>query len=189
MSARSGGSHVSPQLLSRPRRAIPVTLLGIVLVAVGVIAAVLGGMRLAGNLPSWASFLAGAPRSAAWNSPWGWIGFAVVAALALICLFAAILPGGVGGVRLRPGAGASGAGGREIVMTDADLEGLVERSLLARDGISRATAQREGTRLTVTASTTVADPGKLRETIDRELAAKVDSLGLETPLTVKLRLR
>lgn len=189
MSSGSGDSYVSPRLLNRPRRTVPVALLGLLLVAVGVVAAVLGGMRLAGNLPSWASFLAGAPRSAAWNSQWGWVGFAVAAALALICLFAAILPGRVSGVRFRPGGEASGAGGREIVMVDADLEGLVGRSLSARDGISRARARHEGSRLTVTASTTVADPGKVRETIEGELAARVDSLGLEHPLTVKLRLK
>ena len=64
MSGRTRVAHVSPQLLNRPRRTVPVVLLGVVLVAVGATAAVLGGMRLAGRLPSWAFSLAGALRSA-----------------------------------------------------------------------------------------------------------------------------
>ncbi|MDQ5848839.1 MAG: hypothetical protein M3544_07705, partial [Pseudomonadota bacterium] len=108
-------------LRHRPSRAVPALILGTLLLAAGVALVWAALARLATG--SWPVFLAG-PRDwltgLTWNDPGVWAVGAAAAAVGLVLLAAALVPGRFNALRLRaPGdeGQVAVAGTQEIVMT------------------------------------------------------------------------
>lgn len=190
------GRHVAPTLLRRPARIVPVAVLGVLAVGLGLAALVAGIQRVQhGVLPGWlAGPLHRVSRGSAltwffWDARWAWVGFGLLAVVAVVCLAGCVLPGGANGVRLSPGEAGPAGGSREIFMADADLEGLLERWIRGHDGVRGVRVRRRGRRLVASVRTTVASPDLLREALARGCEDLVESLGLARPMGVRLRLR
>lgn len=111
----------------------------------------------------------------------------VIGVVALLFLIWAFKPGRTSGVFLQPSEGAPD--NREIVMDNSDLTGWLSRWLDEEDGVASSVVKRRGKTLKVHAETDVKDPEVMREQLTTRIAARVDSLGLEQPLKVEVRLR
>lgn len=181
-------SHVSPSLLSRPSRTVPVTILAVLMVIVGVLAAVAGGYRLStGALPSWARWARGWMTTPSWTSTPVLVTVIVIAVLTLLCLLWAIVPGRRSGVE--PTGPVEAGTSREIVMDNSELTGWVRRWLEQEDGVKSASVKTRGRKLTVSVETDVSDPEALRERITSQIVSRLDSLELKRPLDVRVRFR
>lgn len=184
----SAPRRMSPGLVRRPARTVPVALLGVVFLGVGGVALVLGVERLiGGSTPHWARAVRGVHRLAPWSSR-----FALVLAITLViigalCLAAALVPGRTGALRLRPTDGATTS--REVAIPDRELEGWVSRWLLGEDGVSSARARVRGRVLLVDVDTPVEPSQDLADRLTAGAGRRVDDLGLARPLTVKVRFR
>ena len=69
------------------------------------------------------------------------------------------------------------------------VTGWLSRWLDEEDGVASSVVKRRGKTLKVHAETDVKDPEVMREQLTTRIAARVDSLGLEQPLKVEVRLR
>lgn len=186
MSKRGSGHH-APDLVRRPGRIVPVVVVATILLLAGIAAVLIGATRLAtGTLPSWASFLSGQYRSAAWDSVWGWVGFGIACLVALLCLIPIFTRGDRSGLRLEPGQGLR-HGDREVVIDNSDLAGWIERWLDAEDGVQSVHVRREGRRLVARVSGTVSDPQVLHSRLDEQANQRVKALGPADPMTVKVK--
>lgn len=188
--------HMAPRLVSRPARVLPVTILGVLGVALGIAALAAGVQRLqSGRLPEWVGaplhrLLGGSALDGpGWSARTSWVGFAVLAVIAVVCLVGCLRPGRANGVELRPAERRAAGGDREVVMDNADVEGLVERWVRAHDGVRSVRVRRRGRGLVVRVRTSVADSELLRESISSGAGELVDSLSPAGPLVVRLRLR
>ena len=111
----------------------------------------------------------------------------VIGVVALLFLIWAFNPGRTSGVFLQPSEGAPD--NREIVMDNSDLTGWLSRWLDEEDGVASSRVKRRGNTVKVDVETDVKDPEVMREQLTKRIAARVDSLGLEQPPKVKVRLR
>ena len=107
--------------------------------------------------------------------------------IALLLVIWAFKPGRTSGVFLKPAEGAPDD--REIVMDNSDLAGWLSRWLDEEDGVASSSVRRRGNALKIDVETDVNDPEVMREQLTRRIADRVDSLGLEQSLNVKVRLR
>lgn len=188
--------HMAPRLVTRPARVVPVTILGVLGVALGAAAVAAGVQRLeTGRLPGWIGgpvhrLLGGSALTGpGWSSRTAWVGFAALVVIAAVCLVVCLVPGRANGVELRVAGERVAGGDRETVMDNADIEGLVERWIRGHDGVRSVRVRRRGRRIVVRVRTSVADAELLRESITTGATGLVDSLGPQTPLAVRLRLR
>lgn len=180
--------YVSPPLIRRPSRTLPVTILAVVLLAAWVVAIIAAIQRLQhGSLPQWVAWGRGHMTTASWLNDTALTVAIVIGVVALLFLIWAFKPGRTSGVFLQPSEGAPD--NREIVMDNSDLTGWLSRWLDEEDGVASSVVKRRGKTLKVHAETDVKDPEVMREQLTTRIAARVDSLGLEQPLKVEVRLR
>lgn len=180
--------YVSPPLIRRPSRTLPVTILAVVLLAAGVVAIIAAIQRLQhGSLPQWVAWGRGHMTTASWLNDTALTVAIVIGVVALLFLIWAFKPGRTSGVFLQPSEGAPD--NREIVMDNSDLTGWLSRWLDEEDGVASSVVKRRGKTLKVHAETDVKDSEVMREQLTTRIAARVDSLGLEQPLKVEVRLR
>ena len=180
--------YVSPPLIRRPSRTLPVTILAVVLLAAGVVAIIAAIQRLQhGSLPQWVAWGRGHMTTASWLNDTALTVAIVIGVVALLFLIWAFKPGRTSGVFLQPSEGAPD--NREIVMDNSDLTGWLSRWLDEEDGVASSVVKRRGKTLKVHAEADVKDPEVMREQLTTRIAARVDSLGLEQPLKVEVRLR
>ena len=180
--------YVSPPLIRRPSRTTPVVILAILLVAAGVVASIAAIQRLQhGSLPQWLAWGRGHMTTASWQNGTALTVAIVVGVAALLLLIWAFKPGRSSGVFLKPSDGAPDD--REIVMDNSDLTGWLSRWLDEEDGVASSGVKRRGNTVKVDVETDVKDPEVMREQLTKRIAARVDSLGLEQPPKVKVRLR
>ncbi|MDO4412859.1 DUF6286 domain-containing protein [Cutibacterium sp.] len=180
--------YMSPPLVRRPSRTIPVTILGVLLVAGGVVAIIAAIHRLQhGALPQWLAWARGYLTTGSWLSDIALTIAIVVGVIALLLVMCAFKPGRTSGVFLKPAEGAPDD--REIVMDNSDLTGWLSRWLDDEDGVSSSSVRRRGNTLKIEVKTDVNDPEVLREQLTTRIGDRVDSLGLEHSPNVKVRLR
>ena len=162
--------YMSPPLVRRPSRTTPVTILGLLLVAAGVVAIIAAIHRLQhGSLPQWLGWGRGHMTTASWLNDTALTVAIVIGVIAL------------------PAEGAPDD--REIVMDNSDLTGWLSRWLDEEDGVASSSVKRRGNALKIDVKTDVNDPEVMREQLTRRIADRVDSLGLEQSPNVKVRLR
>ncbi|MSS45071.1 hypothetical protein FYJ43_03180 [Cutibacterium sp. WCA-380-WT-3A] len=180
--------YMSPPLVRRPSRTIPMTILAVVFVAAGVMAVIAAIQRLQhGSLPQWMAWARGRMATVTWLSDTALTVAIVIGVIALLLLIWAFTPGRTSGVFLKPGADAPD--NREIVMDNSDLTGWLSRWLNDEDGVASSGVKRRGNTLKVTVETDVKDPEVMREQLTARIADRVDSLGLERSAKVEVRLR
>ncbi|QQY14057.1 hypothetical protein JMX53_06645 [Cutibacterium avidum] len=180
--------YMSPPLIRRPSRTTPVTILGVLLVAAGVVAIIAAIHRLQhGSLPQWLGWGRGHMTTASWLNDTALTVAIVIGVIALLLVIWAFKPGRTSGVFLKPAEGAPDD--REIVMDNSDLTGWLSRWLDEEDGVASSSVKRRGRTLKINVKTDVNDPEVVREQLTRRIADRVDSLGLEQSPKVKVRLR
>lgn len=180
--------YMSPPLIRRPSRTVPVTILAVLLVAAGVVAIIAAIQRLQhGSLPGWLAWGRGHMTTVTWLNSTALTVAIVIGVIALLLLIWALKPGRTSGVLLEPGEGAPD--NREVVMDNSDLTGWLSRWLDEEDGVASSAVKRRVNTLRVDVETTVKDPEVMREQLMTRIADRVDSLGLKQPPKVKVRLR
>ena len=176
--------YMSPPLVRRPSRTTPVTILGVLLVAAGVVAIIAAIHRLQhGSLPQWLGWGRGHMTTASWLNDTALTVAIVIGVIALMLVIWAFKPGRTSGVFLKPAEGAPDD--REIVMDNSDLTGWLSRWLDEEDGVASSSVKRRGNALKIDVETDVNDPEVMREQLTRRIADRVDSLGLEQSPNVK----
>ncbi|WCC80286.1 DUF6286 domain-containing protein [Cutibacterium equinum] len=180
--------YMSPPLVRRPSRTAPVTILGVLLVAGGVVAIIAAIYRLQnGSLPQWLAWGRGHMTTASWLSNIALTVAIVIGVIALLLVIWAFKPGRTSGVFLKPAEGAPD--NREIVMDNSDLTGWVSRWINEEDGVASSSVKRRGNTLKINVKTDVNDPEVMRDQLTRRVADRVESLGLEQSPNLKVRLR
>lgn len=174
-------------MIRRPRRVLPATLAALVLLAAGVVVAVSCIQVVLGRVP-WLPFGSAAAAAAdlAWNAPAVLAGAAVVAALGIVVLLGALVPG-TPTVMPLAGAHAGPAAG----VTRSSLVRALTAAAAGVDGVGSAAVRVRARTVTTTVRTPLRDPGTL---VDEVRAATVERLAdvalLRSPrIRVRVRTR
>ncbi|MGK2309775.1 DUF6286 domain-containing protein [Cutibacterium sp. V947] len=180
--------YMSPPLVRRPSRTIPVTILGVLLMVAGVVSIIAAVHRLQhGSLPQWLDWGRGHMTTASWLNDTALTVAIVIGVIALVLVIWAFTPGRTSGVFLKAAEGAPD--NREIVMDNSDLTGWLSRWLDGEDGVATSSVKRRGNTLVIDVETDVNEPEVIREQLTRRIADRVNSLDLEQSPSVKVRLR
>ena len=174
----------STRLRHRPSRAIPALIAGILLLAAGAALVWLSVTRLVNG--SWPPVLQGPSdwlAALAWNDPAvRQIGIAAVAA-GVILLLCAIIPGGFSALTLDDSGTGAGVEAppvqeQETVMTRRAVAHLAKARCLQIDGVGSASATATTRRVHVTVTTSLHEPGDLRQRITDAVRARLEESGL-----------
>ncbi|MBG0738265.1 hypothetical protein IV500_02310 [Paeniglutamicibacter antarcticus] len=181
MSRRDGRST---RLQHRPSRAVPALIVGILLLAAGVVLVWLTIARLVNGI--WPTVLQG-PRdwltSLVWNSPGVWgIGIAAVV-VGVILLLCAIIPGGFNALTVNdagsnPGGKAAPAQEQETVMTRRAVARLAKAQCSQIDGVGSASATATTKRVHLSVQTPLHDTGDLRNRVTDSVRKSLKTAGL-----------
>jgi hypothetical protein len=182
----SRGRARSTRLRRRPSRTIPALVVGILLLATGTASVWLAVSRLAQG--TWSTLLQG-PRdwlaSLRWDSPSLWGIGAAAAAVGLVLLLCAIIPGGFTALSVRgPGDAAPGDGGpppleRETVMTRRAVAHLARAQCEQVDGVASASATATATRVHLRVRTSLRDTADLRGQVTDRVRRRLEETGLD----------
>jgi hypothetical protein len=185
----------STHLRHRPSRAIPALIVGLLLLAAGVVLVWLAVTRLVDG--TWPALLQG-PRdwlaALTWNGSATWqIGTAAVVA-GLILLLCALIPGGYNAIAIDDsgvGEEAPPAQEQETVMTRRAVAHLAKARCEQIDGVRTASATATTRRVHVNVTTFLHEPGDLRTRITDAVRARLEEAGLspvpEVTATVRSR--
>lgn len=174
----------STRLRHRPNRAVPALIVGILLLAAGVVLAWLAITRLIGG--TWPALLEG-PRdwlaALTWNDPAVWlIGTAAVLA-GVTLLLCALIPGGFNAVAIDNSGASAGAEAppvqdRETVMTRRAIAHLAKARCLQIDGVGSVSATATTGRVHLNVTTFLHEPGDLRSRITDAVRTRLEETGL-----------
>lgn len=174
----------STRLRHRPSRAIPALIAGIVLLAAGAALVWLSVTRLVTG--SWPTVLQGPSdwlAALAWNDPAvGQIGIAAVIA-GVILLLCAIIPGGFSALTIDDSGTGAGVEAppvqeQETVMTRRAVAHLAKARCVQIDGVGSASATATTRRVHVNVTTSLHEPGDLRQRITDAVRARLEEAGL-----------
>ncbi len=172
----------STSLRRRPSRTVPALIVGILLLATGVVLVWLTIARLMDG--RWSTVLQG-PRDwltgLTWNSPGVWgigVGAVVVGLILLLC---AIVPGGFSALPVRSSDGSDHAPvqEQETVMTRRAVAHLARARCGGIDGVSSATATATGKRVHLNIRTSLRDTGDLRTRVTDAVRERLETAGLD----------
>lgn len=174
----------STRLRHRPNRAVPALIVGILLLAAGVVLAWLAITRLIGG--TWPALLED-PRdwlvALTWNDPAVWlIGTAAVLA-GVTLLLCALIPGGFNAVAIDNSGASAGAEAppvqdRETVMTRRAIAHLAKARCLQIDGVGSVSATATTGRVHLNVTTFLHEPGDLRSRITDAVRTRLEETGL-----------
>jgi hypothetical protein len=158
----------------RPRRVIPAVVASAALMAIGLIAAleiISGLLGVPARLIPYPRVLAWA-QSTRWNETAVIVGAAVIAALGLLLLLIALVPG-------RPRYVPLHTGDPELVMgmRRRSFARALEHAATSVQGVKDAKARVRGDRVRVTATTTMHDSARLEDAAHQAVAGTINSLG------------
>ncbi|MDJ0358529.1 DUF6286 domain-containing protein [Paenarthrobacter sp. PH39-S1] len=174
----------STRLRHRPSRAVPALIVGILLLAAGVLLVWLTVARLVNG--TWPNVLQG-PRdwltSLAWNGSGAWwIGIAAVV-IGVILLLCAIVPGGFSALMLNDAGGsreekAGRVQEQEIVMTRRAVAHLAKAQCRQIDGVGSASATATTKHVHLSVQTPLHDTGDLRSRVTDSVRNRLEATGL-----------
>ncbi|ATG53373.1 alkaline shock response membrane anchor protein AmaP [Brachybacterium ginsengisoli] len=178
-------STAPPRLVRRPARTVPATLLGLLLLAAGATALwLLITLLVDGSWPASARSALAAVGAQRLDSTPMLVAAGVLAALGLLLLLAALLPG-------RPSRGLVLAGDVPggTAVAHRDLARRVTRRVEAVDGVHSARTTLSGRRLQVLARTVVDDSETVLRAARTAVEESVDELRPETALRTRVRIQ
>lgn len=174
----------STRLRHRPSRAIPALIAGTIILAAGVGLVWLSVTRLVSG--SWPAVLQGPVdwlAGLAWNDPAVWqIGTAAIVA-GVVLLLCAIIPGGFTALTIDSSGTGTGdaappAQEQETVMTRRAVAHLAKARCVQIDGVGSASATATTRRVHVNVTTSLHEPGDLRQRITDAVRARLEEAGL-----------
>ncbi len=174
----------STRLRQRPSRAIPASVVGVLLLAAGVLLVWVTIARLTNG--TWPPVLQG-PRdwltSLTWNSAGVWWIGAGAAVAGVILLLCAIIPGSFGALMVNdagtnPGGNSAPAQEQETVMTRRAVAHLAKAQCLRIDGVGSASATATTKRVHLSVQTPLHNIGDLRSRVTDSVRKGLESAGL-----------
>ena len=179
-------SATAPRRLDRrPTRSVPVGLLGLALLALGVLAAwLLGSLLIDGAWPAWAASRLQMIGALPLGSTPVLVTAGVLAALGLILLLAALLPGRAARSRVLEDAIPG-----QTAVSHRDLARRVTLRAERVDGVHSARAAISGRRLDVLVRTVVDDPESVLRAARTAVEDSVDELRPATEFRTRVRIR
>ncbi|AXK46536.1 DUF6286 domain-containing protein [Brachybacterium saurashtrense] len=178
-------SSAPPRLVRRPARSVPAALLGVLLLTGGLVGVwLLGSLLLDGSWPASAQGALADIGARRLDSTPVLIAAGVLAALGLVLLLAAAIPGRPSR-RLVLGGEVPGAS----AVPHRDLGRRITRRVETVDGVHSARATLRGRRLDVLARTVVDDSEAVLRGARAAAEQAVDELRPETPLRTRVRVQ
>ncbi|OYN96938.1 DUF6286 domain-containing protein [Enemella evansiae] len=176
----------TPRRLSRrPARVIPVTILAVVLVAIGALGAwILGTLLVTGTWPAQAVGPINSTAGTRLDSPAAITAAGVLAVLGLIMVLAAIIPGKRSKVDIL-GGDVPG----ETVISDRDLARRIRLRTEQIDGVHSTQAHVSPRRAEVTVRTVVDDVAPVREATRAAAEQAVAELRPTAPMRTQVRVQ
>ncbi|WP_375423019.1 DUF6286 domain-containing protein [uncultured Friedmanniella sp.] len=170
----------SRSLRRRSSRAVPATVVAVVLLAVGVLAALIGFARLVdGSWPSAPTTAARAVAGLTWVSSAVVATGAVLALVGLVLLLAGLTPGRFRTARMQAGtAGADGAGATDLVISTRALARLAAARADRVDGVDRVSASASDRRVRLDVITTSEQVEQIRSQVSRGVAETLAATGV-----------
>ncbi len=180
----------SRRLRHRPSRVVPATIVAVVLLAVGVLAAISAITRLVtGTWPSAATTAAGGMAGLIWGSAAVITAGVVVAAVGLVLLIAGLKPGTFRTARLQPNRSTSAATETDFVISTRAIARLSAARAELVDGVDKLSVSATGRRVTIHATTTSEQADQIRSRITDGVTHTLTAAGLHPVPTVTARVR
>lgn len=170
----------SRRLRRRPSRTVPATIVAVVLLAVGALAAVVAIARLVNR--TWPSPVTRAATQAAsltWGSPAVITAGAVTALLGLVLLTAGLKRGGFRSARLQPASGNGVAGDTDFVISTRALARLAAARADLVDGVDKVSASASGRWVHVQAVTTSEQADEIRTRVSDGVTETLSAPGVQ----------
>lgn len=172
--------HRAAQLRQRPTRTVPALVASVLLLALGVLAAVTAVVRLVTG--SWPSQVTG-PASSVAGLTWGSaavITAAVVAVvLGLVLLVAGLKPGAYTSTRLDSSRGAGVVAERDYVLSNRALARLVVARADRVNGVERVSASASSRRVHLDVSTTSEQRDQIRDRVVASVTEVLAAAGVQ----------
>lgn len=179
MSRNDGHSR---SLRRRPSRSIPASVVSLVILGVSVgLAWVAIARMMNGTWPTFLEPLRTWLGSARWDDGAVWAVGILMAVAGIVLLLCALIPGAYSVLRVdAPSSrGAIGSGGtQEIVIARRAVANLARSESEAIDGVEKATASAGDTRVHVSVTTPLRDPGAMRQQIVEAVSTRLRESGI-----------
>lgn len=180
----------SDSLRHRPSRVVPATILGLIVLVLGVGLVWVAVLALING--SWPAFPGGFHR---WLTGLSW-GSAIVIAIAvavavigLILLIAALIPGQPNAVRLNRPESTSEVEDTEFVMTRRSVARLAAARAKTLDGVDSVSATASANKVTMSVRTASAESGEVAAQVDGRVREALQAAGLANVPTVSSNVR
>jgi hypothetical protein len=169
-------------MIRRPRRTVPATIVGLVLLAAAVVVAISCIQVIAGSPPLVPfSALAELGRDTTWSDPRVLAAGAILSVVGLALLACGLLPGNPQVLALAPGDDHTAAG-----ISRRSLAGDLTRHARRADGITDARVRVGARTVTVNARTPLRDRSGLPERVRELVTERLDDINLARPARLRV---
>lgn len=179
-------------LRHRPGRAIPAIIVSIVLIGLGVGLTWVSVAKLVhGTWPGFAARLGEFVTGLTWQSPASFTTAGALVVIGIVLVVAAIIPGPRNGVFLTvptPPVDPP-TGHEEFMLTRKGLARLAASEADRVDGVSSVSATATEKRVRLTVTTSLRETAPLRDTVTRQVTARLDAVKLSRPPKVLATVR
>lgn len=180
----------SRRLRHRPSRVVPASIVAVVLLAVGVLAAIAAITRLVnGTWPVAVTSAAAGVAGLTWGSAVAIAAGAVVAVVGLVLMIAGLKPGTFRTARLEPSSNASAAAETDFVISTRAIARLSATRADLVDGVDKVSVSATGRRVNIEAATTSEQADQIRVRIIDGVTQTLTAAGLHPVPTVTARAR
>lgn len=186
----SRGNARSRRLRHRPSRIVPATIVAVVLLAVGGLAAIAAITRLInGTWPAAVSSTAAGISGVTWGSAAALTAGAVVAIVGLVLLVAGLKPGTFRTARLQPSTMEASAAETDFVISTRAVARLSAARADLVDGVDKLSVSATGRRVHIQATTTSEQADQIRSRITNGVTQTLTAAGLQPVPKVTARVR
>jgi hypothetical protein len=169
-------------MIRRPRRTVPATIVGLVLLVAAVLVAISCIQLIAGSAPLVAfSTLAELGRDTTWNDPRVLAAGGILSLVGLVLLACGLLPGRPQVLALAPGDDHTAAG-----ISRRSLAGDLTSHARCADGITDARVRVGARTVTVNARTPLRDRSGLPERVRELVTERLDDINLARPARLRV---
>ena len=180
----------SRRLRHRPSRVVPATIVAVVLLAVGVLAAIAGVARLVNSAwPAPVTSGAAGLSSLTWASAAMIAASAVVAVLGVVLLVAGLKPGPFRTTRLQPAGSTSSAAVTDFVISTRAIARPAAARADSVDGVDSVSVSASGRRVGIRATTTSEQAEEIRGRIVDGVTQTLTTAGLHPAPRVTAHVR
>jgi hypothetical protein len=169
----------SRRLGGRPSRTVPASIVAVILLAIGALAAVLAIARLVNG--TWPSQVTGAASSAAaltWGSVAVIAGGAVVALVGLVLLVAGVTLGAFKTAQLQPGQSSDTVVDTDFVISTRAMARLAAARADQVDGVDKVSASASGRRVRLKVTTTSEQADEIRDHVQQGVSETLSGAGV-----------